>query len=82
MAAVATVATPDGPAVTAKEYAVSSTFAEGLYNSCADVMMPSGNVRALSMMCGVTADRVYFRTLSFSLAYLKLPPFPKISNFQ
>lgn len=43
--------------VTEVEVSFSEKFAMGMFNSCRDVMMPSGNDRALSVMCGTTADK-------------------------
>ena len=39
-------------AITAVNCAVSTDFAVGMYNSCRDVQMPSGNMKALSVLCG------------------------------
>ena len=39
-------------AITAVNCAVSKGFAVGMYNSCQDVQMPSGNMKALSLLCG------------------------------
>lgn len=42
--------------VTSTDYALSSDFAVGMFNSCRDVQMPSANERAIGILCGVSAD--------------------------
>ena len=39
------------------DYALSHDFAVGMFNSCRDVQMPSANERAISLLCGHTADQ-------------------------
>ena len=41
----------DSP-ITAVNCAISTDFADGMYKSCKDVQMPSGNMKALSVLCG------------------------------
>ena len=41
----------DNP-ITAVNCAISTDFADGMYKSCKDVQMPSGNMRAMSVLCG------------------------------
>jgi Niemann-Pick C1 protein len=38
------------------DYALTSSFAVGMYNSCRDVQMPSANERAIGLLCGHSAD--------------------------
>ena len=38
--------------ITAINYVVSKDFANGMFNSCRDVQMPSDNQKALSVLCG------------------------------
>ncbi|XP_034038558.1 NPC intracellular cholesterol transporter 1 [Thalassophryne amazonica] len=38
------------------QYYISKTFANGMYNACKDVQAPSSNVKALSLLCGKTAE--------------------------
>ena len=39
-------------AINKLDYAVSTDFAYGMYNSCKDVQMPSNNQKAIGVMCG------------------------------
>lgn len=38
--------------ITEVDFAISETFADGVYSSCKDVSMPSTNDKAMSIMCG------------------------------
>ncbi|XP_021364302.1 Niemann-Pick C1 protein-like [Mizuhopecten yessoensis] len=44
------------PTVLSVDYAMTTTFANGMYKSCKDVVMPSSNQPAISVLCGHPAD--------------------------
>lgn len=44
-------------AVKSVDCLVSPSFANGMFNSCKNVQMPSANERALGILCGKTADQ-------------------------
>ncbi|XP_064596791.1 NPC intracellular cholesterol transporter 1-like [Liolophura sinensis] len=44
-------------AITSIDYIVSNYFAQGMYNSCKDVQMPSNNMKAISVLCGGDAKK-------------------------
>ncbi|XP_037313117.2 NPC intracellular cholesterol transporter 1 [Pungitius pungitius] len=45
----------NGTSVMEVQYYIGQTFANGMYNACKDVQVPSTNTKALSMLCGKDA---------------------------
>lgn len=54
---IAVTSTTSGHSVTAIKYDVSTTFADGMYNSCKEVRLPSSGERAISVLCGRPSDK-------------------------
>ncbi|KAK3578412.1 hypothetical protein CHS0354_035612 [Potamilus streckersoni] len=52
----ATIPNSAGEAVLSITYALSKSFAYGMYDSCKDVQMPSANDKAISVFCGIKAS--------------------------
>lgn len=44
------------PVITTLEVHVAKQFVDGVYTSCKDVLMPSANEKAMSMMCGAWGE--------------------------
>lgn len=51
-----TVPSAKGTAVKAVTYYLTDEYAQGMFNSCKDVQMPSANEKALSVFCGRPAE--------------------------
>ncbi|XP_076084000.1 NPC intracellular cholesterol transporter 1-like isoform X2 [Mytilus galloprovincialis] len=49
------IPTGNKEAAVATHYYISENFANGMFNSCKDVQMPSANQKALNILCGHTA---------------------------
>ncbi|XP_067666141.1 NPC intracellular cholesterol transporter 1-like [Haliotis asinina] len=57
--------------VTAIKYDVTTTFADGMYDSCKDVTMPSSGDNAISILCGWPADECSPKRLLHNLGNIR-----------